>query len=532
LSDVFVFSESLKNKSKRAVSAFVFILLVAFLNTLIFFRPTISLVMANVEAWGFDGVLVLITLFLLPFIASIVLFYLLMLINKYVAKIIISLILLLNACFLFYIEANNTGINASVLNDVFLIDYSELVNFINIKVLVYLFFYGLLPCLLVFRFKINPFHRGWLSLKVAMICLFLSVLVVLSYQSLLWIDKNLKQLDGLVLPWSYIMKGVGTQFSHTQESKELQLLPDAKIDDSNKTVVVLVIGESARAANFSLYGYERDTNPRLKEAGVIALDTMRACDTHTLNSVNCLLSLNKVGFKHYESLPNYLQRNNVEVWWRSNNDVEPNFDVSRYETSAQIRGDCTREGCQTDEVLMRGLVSDIESSAENNILIVLHQSGSQGPTYNKQYPKFFETFSPVCESAELVLCDPQAVVNAYDNTIVYQDFVLSSVVEQLKQVQSREVVMIYLSDHGESLGGLDLFGHGTSKYLAPDEQLDVPFILWMSDRFKENHNVSEQMLLQRTAHSYRNVFHSVMGAFDMSSEFYESQLDVFDNTTY
>ena len=105
--------------------------------------------------------------------------------------------------------------------------------------------------------------------------------------------------------------------------------------------------------------------------------------------------------------------------------------------------------------------------------------GNHGPAYFKRYPKEFEKFKPACQTAELSECSDEEIGNAYDNAILYTDYFLSQVVQLLKQNEQKfEASMLYISDHGESLGENNLYLHGMPYMLAPSEQTDVPVIVW------------------------------------------------------
>jgi lipid A ethanolaminephosphotransferase len=233
----------------------------------------------------------------------------------------------------------------------------------------------------------------------------------------------------------------------------------------------------------------------------------------------------------YEPLPSYLQRNGVDVIWRTNNWGEPPLKVQTYQRAEDIPGACQGDSCRYDEVLLQGLEQRIRSSAKAKIFVVLHQHGSHGPAYYSEYPKRFEVFTPVCKSVELHECTKAELVNAYDNTIVYTDEFLSRTIELLKTFLPTASMLMYVSDHGESLGEYGLYLHGAPNSIAPDVQRDIPFLVWMSADFKRNKGISIQQLNRESSHSHANVFHSVMGAFDMRSDIYNRQLDLFSSHT-
>ena len=222
----------------------------------------------------------------------------------------------------------------------------------------------------------------------------------------------------------------------------------------------------------------------------------------------------------YEILPNYLYRNNVEVIWRTTNWGEPPVHIKNYQNKEALKADCKGVECEYDEVLLRGLKEQIQASKKNKILIVLHTSTSHGPTYSKKYPPQFETFKPVCNSVELANCSQTELINAYDNTIVYTDYILSKVIEDLKDLSEYKSTMIFVSDHGESLGEKNLYMHGLPMSIAPKEQYEIPFIVWTSE------NSNKQLKPNKTL-SQHHVFHSVLNFLSIESPIYNEEMNIF-----
>jgi lipid A ethanolaminephosphotransferase len=218
----------------------------------------------------------------------------------------------------------------------------------------------------------------------------------------------------------------------------------------------------------------------------------------------------------------------VEVIWRSKNWGEAPITVSSYLTSNELKVQCQGIDCNYDGVLLAGLKEQIENATSDKVFVVLHQTGSHGPAYNKKYPPEFEHFTPVCDSVELSKCSSESLLNAYDNTILYNDDFLARLTQTLQSLSVQSSAYLYLSDHGESLGENGLYLHGTPYSLAPKQQLEIPFIVWMSDTFQRQHQVQPQQLRDRPENSQDEIFHSVMGALGLTSEFYRPDLDIFN----
>ncbi len=297
---------------------------------------------------------------------------------------------------------------------------------------------------------------------------------------------------------------------------------------------MLVVGESARAENFGILGYNRDTTPKLdKEAGLIAFTDVHSCGTETAVSVPCMFS--NMGRKDYdaskakneEGLLDVLKRAGIDVIWRDNQsgckgtcDRVTLQDVSNLKDPAL----CANSECR-DEILLQGLQGFIEHLDKDTVL-VLHQMGSHGPEYFKRYPKEYEHFTPVCESNALNNCSRESIVNGYDNTLVYTDHVLSSLIDVLRSNQDKvDTAMLYLSDHGESLGEYNLFLHGTPYMLAPEQQKHVAMLAWFSDNYQKAYSVDTHCLQMNRDKplSQDNLFHSMLGLLEVKSTVYQTR---------
>ena len=243
-----------------------------------------------------------------------------------------------------------------------------------------------------------------------------------------------------------------------------------------------------------------------------------SCATYTTAGVKCILD-HKETDDLYEILPNYLSRNGVDVIWRTTNWGEPKVTVEHYLKRSGLEELCQGDGCAYDEVLISGLKAQLLASKKEKILLILHTSTSHGPTYFKKYPQHFNEFTPVCKSVELGKCTQEELINAYDNTILYTDYILASLIEQLKELDGYSSSMFYVSDHGESLGENNLYMHGIPASIAPKEQLEIPFIIWLSDNTKE--------LRENKSLSQHHVFHSILDFLALDSPIYDEEMSVF-----
>jgi lipid A ethanolaminephosphotransferase len=297
--------------------------------------------------------------------------------------------------------------------------------------------------------------------------------------------------------------------------------------------------------NFSLNGYQRNTNPLLsKQEGLVNFTNVQSCGTATAVSLPCLFSVfdrenySESKARGQEGLLDVLSHAGFQVLWRNNNSgCKGVCDRVQYEDFAVAPpGDtsCVDGECY-DERLLEGLPELIRKS-DKDLVIVLHQKGSHGPTYAKRYPRAFARFTPECNGSEFEKCSPESIRAAYDNTIVYTDYFLSKTIDLLRkssEFDNVDTAMLYFSDHGESLGEKNMYLHGAPYMLAPREQTQVPMMLWMSDRYSERFHIDRTCLMARRGQSFShdNIFHSVLGMLNVSTAVLNPKLDLFNACT-
>lgn len=504
-----------------------FIVVVSLANAALYHGPLYSFAAANLDPSSFGGVLTLATLFfLLTFTTSSILALFSLLSTRWI-KPFCMVAVMGNALAVYFVETYGVVLDKSMMGNVLGTQLSEASSFLHPRMLIHVLALGMAPCWLLSRVHVQTTSR-LRRLRFLFVVLLIGMCgSYASSKTWLWIDQHARRLGGMTMPWSYLINASRHYADRLAGSPEPTLLPGASFASKRKTIVLLVIGESARAENFSLYGYARPTNPLLAQAGVVAMSRSRACSTYTTASVLCILSHVAPGRHAEEPLPSYLQRQGIDVIWRTNNWGEPPLRIQTFERAADLRRTCQGDSCSYDDILLHGLDQRIRSSSTQRIFVVLHQHGSHGPDYHTRYPKRLEAFTPVCESVELHRCTRQELVNAYDNSILYTDDFLYRAIGLLKGFPEAATLLMYISDHGESLGEHGLYLHGTPYSIAPDVQKEIPFLVWMSDVFQQEKGVGNARLAGQTSHSQANVFHSVMGAFDMRSAIYDRQLDIF-----
>lgn len=466
-----------------------------------------------------------------------------------VLKPVLMLLFLISAGVAYFMSQYGVLIDAGMLRNFAETNVTEVRDLLSLKLLAYIVFLGVVPSWLLWKVPVD--YRRWhRELFSKVIVSFASVAVIggvalANYQGLSSLFRNHHELRLMLVPSNYIGASAGYLREQVASAQQpfVKIGEDARRDVAlqnhpRKSLTVLVVGESARAENFGILGYDRDTTPTLdKEAGLIAFTDVHSCGTETAVSVPCMFS--NMGRKNYdaskakneEGLLDVLKRAGIDVIWRDNqsgckdtcNRVTVQ-DVSNLKDPTL----CANSECR-DEILLQGLQGFIDH-LDRDAVLVLHQMGSHGPEYFKRYPKEYEHFTPVCESNALNNCSRESIVNGYDNTLVYTDHVLSSLIDVLRSNQDKvDTAMLYLSDHGESLGEYNLFLHGTSYMLAPEQQKHVAMLAWFSDSYQKSYSVDTHCLQMSRDKplSQDNLFHSMLGLLEVHSSVYQQDLDMF-----
>ena len=459
-------------------------------------------------------------------------------------KAILGLLLVVSAAASYFMYSYGIVIDSSMLENIAQTDPAEATELLSWRMAGWFLLFAGLPILLITRVRL--LQRGWKrelrgklgGIALALLCI--GAIAATSYQSYSSLVRNHREIRLMLVP-SNVVAAAHSYLKHqfaaplkleVVGADAYRLLPGGK-----PKVMVVVVGETARAANFSLNGYARETNPELAARGVINFEQASSCGTATAVSVPCMFqNVGRDGYKDSmansrEGLLDVLQRAGVGVLWRDNNSGckgacvrEPYEDVSHIEVDAL----CDAGECH-DEVLLNGLQAYLDS-LNHDAVIVLHMKGSHGPAYYKRYPAAFEKFTPVCKSNQLDRCQQAEIVNAYDNTLLYTDHVLAKTIDLLQHNSQRlDTGMLYLSDHGESLGENGIYLHGLPYAMAPSEQTHIPMLMWMSSGLEKRQGIAASCLEAKGKQpvSQDNLFHSVLGLMDVHTEAYHADLDLF-----
>ncbi|AUT41447.1 MULTISPECIES: phosphoethanolamine transferase [Aeromonas] len=420
--------------------------------------------------------------------------------------------------------------------------------YLNLSVILWVALIGVLPAVLLFFVKIEypqRWYRGLLARGASMLASLAVVGVVLAlyYQDYASVGRNNTTLNKEVVPANYVYATARYVYKrYLQAPMPFQKIGEDATREPGKekpTLMFLVVGETARGENLSMNGYAKETNPfTSKQENVVSFKDVRSCGTATAVSVPCMFSnMGRAGFdsnkaRNSEGLLDVLQRTQVSVLWKENDggckgvcDRVPTIEIK----PADFPALCDKETC-FDEVMLENLQHEI-ANMKGDKLVAFHLIGSHGPTYYKRYPDEHRHFQPDCPRSDIENCTSEELMNTYDNTIRYTDNVVAKMIERLKQYEGNyNTALIYLSDHGESLGELGLYLHGTPYKFAPDEQTKVPFQVWMSPGYIVEKGMNMACLRDSAAaksYSHDNLFSSVLGLWGVNSQVYNPELDMF-----
>jgi len=470
--------------------------------------------------------------------------------NRFTVKPLLALLVVVTAVAVHFMQAFGIYLDPTMMRNVLRTDVGEARELFSWTLLPNLLVYAVMPLLLLSRVRVV--QRPWLRAtavrrgtallaSAAFVCTLLSV-----FQPLSSLMRNNKDLRYLATPanvlWSVGAVSAAQARGAAQPRQAIGLdatLGAAAAARSRPLVLVLVVGETARAANWGLSGYARQTTPELARLPVINFTAVNACGTNTETSLPCMFA--PVGRRDYdesrirgsESLLHVASRAGVAVHWRDNQSgCKGVCDGLSHDEVVSLNpaGICADGHC-LDEGLLSGLDERLAAAAARpgTQLLVLHTLGNHGPSYFRRYPAAFKRFQPACENDDLQQCSQQEVVNAYDNALLYTDHVLASLVAKLQAASDRvDSALVYVSDHGESLGENNLYLHGMPFAIAPDVQTRVPMMMWLSAGLPRAVGLDAACLQRRAAQpaAHDHLFHTALGLLGVHTALYEPAWDL------
>lgn len=469
-----------------------------------------------------------------------------LLLTRRTVKPVLALLFVAAAFTTFYMDRYSVFIDPGMLQNTLHTDWPEAHELLTLDLGLHLLLYAGLPLLVLSRVQIMPrplgqaFGRRLFALAVALVAT--ALVVFPQFRAVSSLVRNHREARYLITPADFLFSGVRLARANAVALAQPRepIATDAHragglVPGRRPILLVLAIGETVRSANFGLSGYARDTTPELRKLDLVSYPRVAACGTSTEVSVPCLFA--PVGRRDYDeerihrqqSLLHVLDRVGFKVRWLDNQSGCKG--VCDGLATERIAGDadpalCDGERC-LDAVLLPRLAA--VTAEPGDLVVVLHLLGNHGPAYFRRYPDEFRRFTPTCDSAELSACADAEIVNAYDNAVLYTDHVLAATVQYLQDLPDRDTALIYVSDHGESLGENGIYLHGLPYAISPAVQREVPMLMWLSAGMRASTGVDEACLRAGTngpvAHD--NFFHSILGLLDVQTTVYEPSLDLF-----
>ena len=469
----------------------------------------------------------------------------------------ISVLLVAAALGAHYMGAYGVVIDSTMMINVLQTDPREVRDLLSLRLVGSLLLLAGLPLLLLMRLPVRGTRMrrqaGIAALGFMACVLTLLLLVFVLFADLSATMRNHGSMRYLINPANsiYGLADLALRAEAMPAGPPQAIGADARIAPraavTRPPLLVLVIGETARADHFSLNGYARATNPELGMQAVLSFRNVTSCGTNTAASLPCMFShLGKAGFesrdREHENLLDLVQRAGMAVLWIDNQagckglcDRVPNANAHALALglAAASKALCPDDEC-LDEALLIGLderLAALPSDARaRGVLVVLHQMGSHGPAYFRRSPAERKPFQPECTTGVLQQCEHQALLNAYDNSIAYTDHVLAATLKWLVTRQlDHDAALLYVSDHGESLGENNLYLHGLPYALAPREQTQVPMLLWLAPPAGPPGPSLQTCLAGQLDKplTHDNLFHSVLGLLGVQASEYKPALDAF-----
>ena len=516
------------------------------LNVLV---ATYLMALCNATFWGhlfriFEGRTVTALVFAAAVWALMLLVISLLAVRKVQKPVLVALLITAGVTS-YYVDVLGVVVDRDMIQNAMTTTFAESKHLITLDFVGHVALYGVLPALVVLWVRIRRVSVGRALAGYGLVTALSAALVVgllftnlKAYSTVLRADKELMGAVQPLAPMGGALRYARMMFKSTRivlQPTGRDAKPGPYLASADRPVLmVIVAGETARAQNWSLGGYERETNAELKQRDIIYYPNVSSCGSATATSLPCMFSPLTMADYSYEggigneNLLDVLAHAGFKVeWWDNNTGHKGIADrlPSRTMTSADGAEFCFPE-C-IDGVFLKAL-QDKADTITGNTVIVLHQIGSHGPSYWLRYPPDRELFSPACQTPELTDCTTEEIVNAYDNTIAYTDHFLAQVIDLLDASDRVIPAMYYVSDHGESLGEGGLYLHGTPYFMAPEYQTHVPMVLWMSERFRDSLGLDVECLKSRAGEpaSHDNMFSTVLGMVDVTTTARDDALDL------
>ncbi|MFQ3307702.1 MAG: lipid A ethanolaminephosphotransferase [Candidatus Midichloriaceae bacterium] len=512
--------------------------IVLFLNA-----PTWNFIFAKITVLKYENIIFLCSIGLVLFCC----FYAVLSIFciRVLHKSVVIFLLLASSLAQYFLLEYNIVIDYLMLENLIQTDLAESLELVTLKMVKSVFLFGIFPSILVYHvYVIYPQNKIQI-LKIfgfAVLSLIIAITTIyFQFNKFASFFRNNKEITYYIIPNNYLYsayKLIDSVLPEPQQESNINTATKNSkwSEKKRKTIFVLVIGETARAQNFSLNGYERQTNPILEKKDVISYGNTFSCGTSTATSLPCIFSslgrddISKSKLKYNDNLLNLVQKSGFKTIWIDNNSgCKKSCDSAEYIDTK----DYVNKNSITSEVYDINMLDLLEKHVKKHVgnedlFVVLHQKGSHGPEYYKRVPKEFYKFTPICKTAELQNCSVQSLVNSYDNTILYTDFFLGKLIDLLKKHDDTDTALVYVSDHGESLGESNIYLHGMPYMIAPKEQKHVPMLMWFSQNYINDFDINTKCLKKHSKEefSHDNLFYTILDMLDIKTKALKENMSI------
>ncbi len=470
-----------------------------------------------------------------------------LLLTRCTVRPVLAVLFIATAFACYYMDRYTVFLNKEMLRNILDTDPAEAGELLTLELIPHLLLYAALPVLILawIRVSVRPPRRAVL-IRLATVTgalLIAAVLLLTQYRDIGTLVRRHRDARHLVTPTNYLaaLYKLGRNTLSGPVGPRVPIGLDARrvvpaSGEKKPVLLVLAIGETVRSANFGLSGYARQTTPELGRMDLLVYPRIEACGTSTEVSLPCMFSA--LGRRHYDeraidhqqSLLQLLDRLGYQVVWIDNQSgckgVCDGLPLDQLPGTADPTL-CNGERC-FDGILESRLAA-VANNKKGDLVVVLHMLGNHGPAYSHRYPSSFRRFVPTCESLEISDCSTTEIVNAYDNAILYTDHVLADLIRYLKSRTDRDAALLYVSDHGESLGESGIYLHGLPRSIAPEMQRQVPMVVWLSPGLEQSERLDPGCLRQGTSAelSHDNLFSSVLGLLQIDTTLRDPALDIF-----
>ncbi len=521
------------------------ILIASLFITLIDNQVLFSKLTERIDIYSWQGFGYLITLYAVIFFVLV--FIQLIFAQKYLLKPVMVLLLIASAVLAYF------GKELGVIFDVDMVrnivenikdgNQNEALELLSPPLIKHVLIYGIAPVIFVLLSKVHykTFFKEifWRVLTAVVLMIVIAALLLANFKYTTYFSRENRDLRVYITPLYAIdsIKGFVKREMKKNETP-LKIIGADAIQEKqgiNRRVGIMVVGETARWDHFSLNGYNRETNPELKKQNILNYSQTTSCGTSTAYSVPCMFSfLDKDDYSpgkaaKQSNVLDVLKKAGVHVYWIDNNSSCKGVCERTGEINIRNNPDKNSAFYTEGELFDEELISQVDKILKDDdstadILIVLHTMGSHGPKYYRRYPEKFSKFEPACKKATPQECTDKEIINAYDNTILYTDFVVSQLINYLQEKQSTyDTFLVYASDHGESLGEKGVYLHGLPYFLAPEAQTHVPMISWFSENYINNEKLDIEKMKnqQNQPASHDNLSHTMLDLFEVKTQLFK-----------